>query len=155
MRYEVIKDFKDKFTKVIYRKGGIYDITDAERAEYLQEKGFLGKQVDKKPDKQADSPEGPEDAIQTEKAIGPENNKPESESMFEELKDKIENGEVTMGYDLSQGVSVTYVGGGWYELPDGRRVRGKEAAEKMLGNNNGDKADSNDNINKDNGGENQ
>lgn len=27
---------------------------------------------------------------------------------------------------------LEYLGGGWYELPDGRRVRGKDQAEKML-----------------------
>lgn len=29
--------------------------------------------------------------------------------------------------------AIRPVGGGWYELPDGRRVRGRAAAERALG----------------------
>jgi len=35
--------------------------------------------------------------------------------------------------DASQDVSVYHVGGGYYELPNGEKVRGKEAAQAVLG----------------------
>lgn len=43
--YEVLTIFKDKNTKRRYEIGSIYPTDDTERAEELQEKGFIGEQV--------------------------------------------------------------------------------------------------------------
>jgi hypothetical protein len=44
-QYPVINDFIDKFTKEYYPKGSMYFTNDAERAEELQQKGFLGDEI--------------------------------------------------------------------------------------------------------------
>ena len=41
MEYNVIKQFRDKFTKAIYPINSVYQTEDAERAQYLQENGYL------------------------------------------------------------------------------------------------------------------
>jgi hypothetical protein len=44
-QYPVINDFIDKFTKEYYPKGSMYFTNNAERAEELQQKGFLGDEI--------------------------------------------------------------------------------------------------------------
>jgi hypothetical protein len=44
-QYLVVNDFIDKHTKEYYTKGSMYSTNDAERAEELQQKGFLGDEV--------------------------------------------------------------------------------------------------------------
>jgi hypothetical protein len=97
MKYPVIKNFRDKYTKIRYKIGDIYETEDAKRAEYLQSKNALGEQIDKPADK-------PEPGT-----------KPES---------------VTAQHDTIEPIKP--IGGGWYELPDGTRIQGRENAEKAL-----------------------
>jgi hypothetical protein len=87
MKYPVIKNFRDKYTKIRYKIGDIYETEDAKRAEYLQSKEALGGQI--------------------------------AEETTPEAQPK-------------------HIGGGWYELPDGTRVQGRENAENAL--NGGEKA---------------
>jgi len=100
MKYPVIKKFRDKYTKIRYKIGDIYETEDIKRAEYLQSKEAIGEQTDK-----------PED----------------------ELAGKIESGvEPT---DKCNCIELPkHIGGGWYELPDGTRIKGRESAEKALNN---------------------
>ncbi|MBY6269323.1 hypothetical protein [Parageobacillus thermoglucosidasius] len=44
-QYPVLNDFIDRYTKEYYRKGSMYSTNDAERAEELQQKGFLGDEI--------------------------------------------------------------------------------------------------------------
>ncbi|MEK4666552.1 hypothetical protein [Niallia sp. FSL R7-0271] len=41
MEYRVIKQFRDKFTKAIFPVDSVYQTEDTERAQYLQESGYL------------------------------------------------------------------------------------------------------------------
>lgn len=41
MDYKVIKQFRDKNTKAIFPVDSVYNTEDAERAQFLQEKGYL------------------------------------------------------------------------------------------------------------------
>lgn len=41
MEYKVIKQFRDKFTKAIFPVDSVYNTEDAERAQFLQENGYL------------------------------------------------------------------------------------------------------------------
>lgn len=41
MEYKVIKQFRDKFTKAIFPVDSVYKTEDSERAQYLQENGYL------------------------------------------------------------------------------------------------------------------
>lgn len=41
MGYKVIANFRDKFTKKVYKKGGSYSHKDEKRIAFLIEKGFL------------------------------------------------------------------------------------------------------------------
>ncbi|MED4016987.1 hypothetical protein [Sutcliffiella cohnii] len=76
MSYEVIKSFKDKYTKRLYVVGSGYESEDNERIEHLQELGYL--------------------------------NAEEKE------------------------IKYIHVGAGYYELPNGEKVRGKKKAEERL-----------------------
>lgn len=52
MANTVIKKFKDKDTKEVYKIGGSYTHSDEKRISFLVEKGYLdGKKADKKTDK--------------------------------------------------------------------------------------------------------
>jgi hypothetical protein len=89
--YEVIKPFRDKYTKDLYGKGDEYFTEDEKRAKYLQEWGYIGKEVDPKNDKEeVDDDEKIEDEIEKE--------------------------------------GIKHVGGGYYELPNGEKVKGKQNA---------------------------
>jgi hypothetical protein len=80
--YEVIKPFRDKYTKDLYGKGDEYFTEDEKRAKYLQEWGYIGKEVDDD----------------------------------EKIEDEIEK------------EGIKHVGGGYYELPNGEKVKGKQNA---------------------------
>lgn len=41
MEYRVVKQFRDKFTKAIFPIDSVYKTEDAERAQFLQENGYL------------------------------------------------------------------------------------------------------------------
>jgi hypothetical protein len=94
VKYPVIKNFRDKYTKIRYRIGDIYETEDTKRAEYLQSKRALGGQI-----AEETTPEAAAEVRQGEA-------KPEAHPR--------------------------HVGGGWYVLPDGTRIQGKENAEKAL-----------------------
>lgn len=80
-KYVVKRAFRDKFTFIHYSVADSYESNDAERVIYLQDEGFLNK----------------------------------------ELIDKQE--------DLKGPV---HVGGGYYELPNGEKIKGKDAALEAL-----------------------
>ncbi|MED0649759.1 hypothetical protein P9246_15720 [Aeribacillus pallidus] len=44
-QYPVLEDFIDKYTKKYYPKGSMYFTNAAERAEELQQNGFLGDEI--------------------------------------------------------------------------------------------------------------
>ena len=83
MKYPVKKAFRDKYTKVVYYPGDIYETKDITRGEYLQKAGFFGNKI-------------------------------------AELRPAVEG----TGTDLL--TSPVSLGGGWYQLPDGRKVRKAE-----------------------------
>jgi hypothetical protein len=82
--YEVIKPFRDKYTKDLYGKGDEYFTEDEKRAKYLQEWGYIGKEIEHENDEEIEN-EDDEDGIK-------------------------------------------HVGGGYYELPNGEKVKGKQNA---------------------------
>jgi hypothetical protein len=82
--YEVIKPFRDKYTGDLFGKGYEYFTEDEKRAKYLQEWGYIGKEIEKEND--------------------------------EEIE--IENDED----------GIKHVGGGYYELPNGEKIKGKQNA---------------------------
>ena len=82
--YEVIKPFRDKYTGDLFGKGDEYFTEDEKRAKYLQEWGYIGKEIEKEND--------------------------------EEIE--IENDED----------GIKHVGGGYYELPNGEKIKGKQNA---------------------------
>jgi hypothetical protein len=84
--YEVIKPFRDKYTGDLFVKGDEYFTEDEKRAKYLQEWGYIGKEIE----------------------IEKEND--------EEIE--IENDED----------GIKHVGGGYYELPNGEKIKGKQNA---------------------------
>lgn len=45
MKYRVLKAFRDKETKVTHSVDSIYETSSKERAQFLQEKGYLGEAV--------------------------------------------------------------------------------------------------------------
>ncbi|EOP26135.1 hypothetical protein IG5_02871 [Bacillus toyonensis] len=81
-KYVVKRAFRDKFTFIHYSVADSYESNDVERVMYLQDEGFLNKElmIDKK----------------------------------EDLKGPI------------------HVGGGYYELPNGEKVKGKDTALEAL-----------------------
>jgi hypothetical protein len=76
---KVIKDFHDKETNRLYKKGQFYSHSDEGRVDFLVSKGFL------------------------------------SEKSKQPPKEK-----------------VKHIGAGWYELPNGEKIRGKEEALEAL-----------------------
>ncbi|KXG09947.1 hypothetical protein AT864_01507 [Anoxybacillus sp. P3H1B] len=44
-QYPVLNDFIDRFTKGYFPKGSMYVTNDTERAEELQQNGFLGDEI--------------------------------------------------------------------------------------------------------------
>jgi hypothetical protein len=46
MKYMVIRKFKDKYRKIRYLPGDIYEQADMERIAFLQENGYLGEKID-------------------------------------------------------------------------------------------------------------
>lgn len=81
-KYVVKRAFRDKFTFIHYSVADSYESNDAERVMYLQDEGFLNKEliIDKR----------------------------------EDLKGPV------------------HVGGGYYELPNGEKIKGKDAALEAL-----------------------
>jgi hypothetical protein len=49
-KYKVLAAFVDKFTKKYHAEGTIYETDNEERAEELQNKGFLGEEVQENPE---------------------------------------------------------------------------------------------------------
>lgn len=86
--YEVIKPFRDKYTGDLFGKGDEYFTEDEKRAKYLQEWGYIGKEIEKENDEESDK--------------------------------EIENEDDEDG--------IKHVGGGYYELPNGEKVKGKQNA---------------------------
>lgn len=82
--YEVIKPFRDKYTDDLFGKGDEYFTEDEKRAKYLQEWGYIGKEIEH------------------------------------------ENDEGIENEDDEDGIK--HVGGGYYELPNGEKVKGKQNA---------------------------
>lgn len=120
MKYPVIKKFRDKYTKIRYKIGDIYETEDIKRAEYLQSKNALGEQVDKP----ADKPE-----LRT-------GTKPESwaESEPGDVKFDVDPGKEQSIAQHDTIELIKTIGGGWYELPNGTRIQGKENAENAFKN---------------------
>uniref|UniRef100_A0A7U4DJX0 Uncharacterized protein n=1 Tax=Geobacillus sp. (strain Y4.1MC1) TaxID=581103 RepID=A0A7U4DJX0_GEOS0 len=82
----MIKPFRDKYTGDLFGKGTEYFTEDAKRAKYLQEWGYIGKEIEKESD------------------------------------EEIENGNEVDEDDIK------HIGGGYYELPNGEKVKGKQNA---------------------------
>jgi len=49
-RYQVTANFIDKYTKKYHAKGTVYETNSEERAEELRKGGFLGEEIQPKPD---------------------------------------------------------------------------------------------------------
>lgn len=92
MKYKVIKAFTCKLDRKARYPGAVYETDDPVRAQYLQNKGYLGAAIEEPPAKPEPEPE-------------PENLLNEAEETDPEPK---------------------HLGGGWYALPDGRKVRKKD-----------------------------
>jgi len=50
-RYQVAANFIDKYTKKYHPKGTVYETDSEERAEELRKGGFLGEEIQPKPDR--------------------------------------------------------------------------------------------------------
>ena len=46
--YKVLKEFRDKDTLAVHPVDSVYKTDSEERAEFLQEKGFIGEEVQRK-----------------------------------------------------------------------------------------------------------
>lgn len=97
--YEVIAEFEDLQVGKRRKQGELVEVDD-ERAAVLRAVGVIGRRVDA-PDTST-SPAVPAASSDLPDADHP-NLEPED-------------------------LPIKHVGGGWWELPDGRRVKGKEAA---------------------------
>lgn len=82
MELKVIKDFHDKETHKLHKKGQFYSHSDESRVDFLIDKGFLSEESKQTPRKE-DNSDYP-----------------------------------------------NHVGGGYYELSNGEKVKGKEEAQK-------------------------
>lgn len=112
MKYKVIKAFRDRFTKVIYRPGKEYETDDTTRAATLQNRGYLLKPVEIEKE--------PSDITPVEVKA-------------DEIVDEIfEEDEQTESNDTMSDWKIKHIGGGWWELPNSERVKGKEDAENAL-----------------------
>jgi len=117
MKYEVKRIFKSKPSNKRYHVGSIFETSNNELAEQLKNNGFLGKKID--PVKIVSPPD---------EASKDDQEKPEQEkSPAREAQegDQAEtppanNEEQQAGQEQADIVDLGY---GWYQLPDGRKVR--------------------------------
>lgn len=108
-----------------------------EEGHTLKKDGVLYQRGDKLPEDYPESLEPFVEYIETETEETETESEPESESESEEenlgVKEEFLNtGEME---EIEEGVlndMLHFVGGGWYELPDGETVRGKEEAMESL-----------------------
>lgn len=115
MKYPVKRLFKCKITKQIYKPGDEYATKDTARAEFLAERGFISR-VTGKPVK-VETPPIPEPVKEAVLEPFQEPEAPESTPEPEAPEPEAE-----------PEPKPRHVGAGIYELPDGRRVKGKDAA---------------------------
>jgi hypothetical protein len=108
MKYLVIKRFRDKYTKELYKVGEIYETNSLDRAKYLQKKAALGDQIAE--------PEIPEQSTKVHE---------EAQELDSEPARELEP-------EPEPEPQLKHIGGGWYELPGGERIKGKEAALNAL-----------------------
>lgn len=104
----VIRAFLDKPTKEHYRVGSVYESADHERITFLQEQGFLGEELTNAAE--ADGDKKPSDDGAKGDQVESNGDDPEGEAENE----------------------LKHVGGGYYELPNGEKVKGKEKALEAL-----------------------
>lgn len=50
MRYKVIREFKDKYRKIRYYPGDVYEHDDPNRIAFLRENGYLGEEITPPPE---------------------------------------------------------------------------------------------------------
>jgi hypothetical protein len=68
-KYDVITPFKDKETKKSYGVGDQYETKDDNRADFLQQEGFLGEMVEaSEPEVSQEAPEAPEEPKKKKKS---------------------------------------------------------------------------------------
>ena len=103
MKFEVKRRFKLKPSNKRYRRGGIFETDSESLADQLRSLGFLGKRY---PD--------PKPTFIRKEPI-------KCEDSAEDLEDSAE--------DLEESEPV-HVGGGWYLLSDGRKVRKSQLDEE-------------------------
>lgn len=105
--YDVKKPFRDKDTMDLFGVGSEYYTEDSDRAKYLQSWGYLGEEIE--PNHKESDPEN-------------ENiNLPDGED-----SEGINNNQAPVSTDIK------HVGGGFYELPNGEKVKGKDKALEAL-----------------------
>lgn len=133
MKYEVKRFFKLKPSNKRYHAGDIFETKNGALAEQLRSDGFLGKRI----------PEPSGGALPVEKAAKeeglpaeevPEENLP-ADVGGEEPPADIEE-EVSEPDQEEQQVKqpdVLDLGGGWYQLPDGRKVRKSQLDSEFQG----------------------
>ncbi len=110
MKFEVKRRFKLKPSNKRYRRGGIFETDSESLADQLRSLGFLGKRY---PD--------PKPTFIRKEPIKCEDSAEDLEDSAEDLEDSAE--------DLEESEPV-HVGGGWYLLSDGRKVRKSQLDEE-------------------------
>lgn len=102
MKFEVRRRFKLKPSNKRYRRGDIFETDSESLAEQLKSLGFLGRRLsDPKPIFVRTEP-GKKDELGEAVNLEQEETEEETEEEFPE---------------------PIHIGGGWYQMPDGRKVR--------------------------------
>jgi len=69
VKYEVIKAFRDKETKRVYRPGDVYETEDKERVSALQKQAFIAvEEIPEESEKEPETEEGEKEAKAEEKS---------------------------------------------------------------------------------------
>ena len=108
MKVVVNRSFKLKPLNKRYRKGEVFESSDKSLIDRLKNEGFLGRVIS--------------EPLQKIKTLPPVVTKPDDISTGENESSSIEGD----GQSLEGENQPIYLGGGWYQLSDGRKVRKSE-----------------------------
>ncbi|MCZ8518879.1 hypothetical protein [Paenibacillus caseinilyticus] len=113
-KFRVIADFTDKETGQEYKQGDeIY--ADEFREQELRAALVIGREIVVPPEPPAQPPQEPQEPKEAAANADADGDDDADADKDDELDPRLQ-----------------HVGGGWYDLPNGERVRGKEAAAKAL-----------------------
>ncbi len=124
MKFEVKRRFKLKPSNKRYRRGGIFETDNEFLADQLRSLGFLGKRF----------PDPKPIPVRTEwgKKVEPEEEpkKQEEEVEEEEVEEEEVEEEEVEEEEVEEEETPIHIGGGWYRMPDGRKVRKSQLDEE-------------------------